>query len=148
MNSLKKTQFELKKNKQFVAEVDAFNIDVGTMLSYRSGTSARLKPRTFFMRRLTAAKRNCAVGDREGSEQPLIVWTNHKNLTYLHSVKRLNAWQARWSLFFARFNFSISYCPGSRNIKTDTLSQQFESGEETMEVAPILPANCEVGEVM
>lgn len=27
----------------------------------------------------------------EGAEQPFIVWTDHKNLAYLRTVKRLNS---------------------------------------------------------
>ena len=53
------------------------------------------------------------------------------NLKYIRSAKRLNSHQARWSLFFTRFNFSPSYLPGSRNVKPDALSQRFVAGEET-----------------
>lgn len=35
----------------------------------------------------------------EGSALTFVVWTNHKNLTYLRSVKWLNSQQARWALF-------------------------------------------------
>lgn len=83
----------------------------------------------------------------EGTEQPFVVWTDHKNLTYLHNAKRLNARQAHWSLFFGRFNFSISYLPGSRNVKPDALSRQFDADEKIMEAPPILPASCRVGAV-
>lgn len=43
----------------------------------------------------------------EGTEQPFLVWTDHKNLEYFRSAKRLIPRQARWALFFARFNFSL-----------------------------------------
>ena len=33
----------------------------------------------------------------EGAKQPFIVWTDHKNITYLQNAKRLNSHQARWS---------------------------------------------------
>lgn len=56
---------------------------------------------------------------------PFIVWTDHKNLAYLHTARGLNSRQARWALFLGRFRFSITYCPGSRNTKPDTLSLQF-----------------------
>lgn len=51
----------------------------------------------------------------EGAEQPFLVWTDHKNLEYLKTAKRLNARQARWALFFNRFSFSLSYRHGSKN---------------------------------
>lgn len=57
----------------------------------------------------------------ERAEHPFTIWTDHKNLIFLHPVKRLNARQAHWSLFFSRFFFALSYHPGSRNV-SQTLS--------------------------
>ncbi len=45
---------------------------------------------------------------------------DHKNL---RDAKRLNPLQARWELFFARFNFTITYCPGNCNNKANALSR-------------------------
>ncbi len=79
----------------------------------------------------------------EGTELPFLVWTDHKNLEYICTAKRLNSCQARWSLFFTRFNFTFSYRPGSRNVKPNTLSRRFPGGEgPTLEAVPILPAPC------
>lgn len=75
-------------------------------------------------------------------EQPFIIWTNHKNLSYLHLAKRLNKCQARWVLFILRFNFSVTYCPGSHNIKYNSLSRQFFSPDGTSEEETILPPSC------
>lgn len=50
-----------------------------------------------------------------------IIWTDHKNLEYIRSIKHLKSRQARWALVFSRFDFSISYCLGSKNIKPDAL---------------------------
>lgn len=47
----------------------------------------------------------------EGTTQPFVVWTDHKNLAYLQPAKRLNARQARWALFFTRFNFTLNNRP-------------------------------------
>lgn len=62
----------------------------------------------------------------EGAIHPFIVWTDHKNLSYLRSAKRLNSRQARWVLFLDRFNLTLSDRPRSRNIKPDALSRQSE----------------------
>lgn len=51
----------------------------------------------------------------EDAVHPFIVWTDHKNLAYLRSAHRLNPRQARWALFLGRFNFILTYHPGSRN---------------------------------
>lgn len=58
----------------------------------------------------------------EGAAQPFVVWTDHKNLTYFQNAKRLNFRQARWALFLKRFQFTLTYHPGSRNQKPDTLA--------------------------
>ncbi len=58
----------------------------------------------------------------EGAKHSFTVLTDHCNLEYLKSVKRLNHRQARWSLFFTRFDFKITYHPSSQNTKADALS--------------------------
>lgn len=65
----------------------------------------------------------------EGAEQPFVVWTDHENLSYIQSVRLHNFQQARWALFFGRFNLSLIYRVGSCNVKPDTLSQQFSEAE-------------------
>lgn len=76
----------------------------------------------------------------------MVIWTDHKNLAYLQEAKRLNARQARWALFFTRFNLTISYRPSSRNLKADALSHQFTLDLDPEEKEkPILPSSCFVG---
>ncbi len=43
---------------------------------------------------------------------------------YFMSAKVLNRQQARWSLSLSRFNFVITYCPGSKQIRFDALSRR------------------------
>lgn len=74
----------------------------------------------------------------EGAKHPFLIWTDHRNLTY---IKRLNSRQARWTLFFNRFDFVLSYCPGSRNTKPDALSRQFVAPEDESRQEPILPTS-------
>ncbi|KAK3545820.1 hypothetical protein QTP70_015261, partial [Hemibagrus guttatus] len=77
----------------------------------------------------------------EGAKHPFTVLTDHKNLEYLRAAKRLNPRQALWALFFTRFNFTISYRPGSKNTKADALSQMFAPEESSETPKPILPEN-------
>ena len=81
----------------------------------------------------------------EGSIHPFIVWSDHKNLSYLQSARRLNSRQARWALFLGRFNFTLTFRPGTRNIKPDALSRQFSSPVEDAVGNTILPSSCVVG---
>lgn len=77
----------------------------------------------------------------EGAEQPFIFWTDHKNLEYIRTAKRLNSWQARWLLFV---NFTLSLRPGS---KANSLSRQFSSEEELPDPELILSPSCLGGQV-
>src|SRR6267378_2706681 len=55
-------------------------------------------------------------------EHKFEVWTDHKNLEYFMSAKKLNRRQARWSLVLARFDFTLRHRPGKSMGKPDALS--------------------------
>ena len=139
-------------------EVDASDTGVGAVLSQRSPANEKIHPCAFLSRRLSPAQLNYDVGNREllavklaleecrhwleGAEQPFVDWTDHKNLSYLQTAKRLNSRQARWSLFFGRFNFVLTYRPGSQNIKPDAFSRQFFSENSPAPPDTILSSSC------
>ena len=141
----------------FIVEVDASEAGVGAVLSQRSGTPPKLRPCAFFSRKLSPAERNYDVGDREllavvralkvwrhwleGAKHPFLIWTDHQNLEYIRAARRLNPRQARWAIFFARFRFTLSYRPGSQNVKADALSRLYDTEDGSTEPTPILPAS-------
>ncbi len=128
--------------RQFLVKVDASDVRVGAVLSQCSSRDGKVHPCAYFSHRFNPAERNYDIVNRElmaarlalgewclcleGSAQPFLVWTDHKNLEYIRSAKRLSSRQARWALFFDLFDFTLSYRPGSKNVKPDTLSHQFE----------------------
>lgn len=142
----------------FEVEVDASEAGVGAVLIQRDPQTGRRHPCAYFSRKLSAAERNYEVGEREllamklaleewrhwleGARHPFLVLTDHKNLEYLQSGKRLSARQARWALWFARFTFCVSYLPGKRNTKADALSRQFGPPESQEQTSPILNPAC------
>uniref|UniRef100_A0A8C1TGE2 Gypsy retrotransposon integrase-like protein 1 n=1 Tax=Cyprinus carpio TaxID=7962 RepID=A0A8C1TGE2_CYPCA len=141
--------------RQFVVEVDASEVGVGAVLSQRAASDDKVHPCAFFSHRLSPAERNYDIGNREllavklaleewrhwleGSGVPFIVWTDHKNLEYIRTAKRLNSRQARWALFFGRFEFTLSYRPGSKNVKPDSLSRLFDPSARPVTPECILP---------
>ena len=50
--------------------------------------------------------------------------SDHKNLEYFMSVRKLTERQMRWSLILSRYNFTISYLKGKDNIRADALSRR------------------------
>ncbi|TKS65860.1 Retrovirus-related Pol polyprotein [Collichthys lucidus] len=149
------------EERQFVVEVDASDVGVGAVLSQRSAEDGKMHPCAFFSRRLSPTECNYDIGNREllavklaleewrhwleRSKLPFLVWTDHKNLQYIQAAKRLNSRQKRWSLFFTRFNFTLSYRPGSCNTKPDALSRIYQKDETPAEVpTSILPSPCVV----
>ncbi|KAL0150345.1 hypothetical protein M9458_054347 [Cirrhinus mrigala] len=141
----------------FVVEVDASTTGVGAVLSQHHGTPARLHPCAYFSRKLSPAEVNYDIRNREllaiklaleewrhwleGATHPFQVFTDHKNLQYLRDAKRLCPRQARWALFFTRFNFTISYRPGSRNVRADALSRLSEPEDMSETPSNIIPTH-------
>ncbi|KAI3359016.1 hypothetical protein L3Q82_015390 [Scortum barcoo] len=78
---------------------------------------------------------------REGDE-----WKTAFNTPLGHfEYQRLNPRQACWALFLSRFEFTLTYRPGSHNTKPDALSRQFSLDTSPSEPASILPPSCIVG---
>ncbi|KAK3555032.1 hypothetical protein QTP86_005698 [Hemibagrus guttatus] len=130
-------------SRPFIIEVDASSCGIGAILCQRHRTPGKVYPCAFFSHKLIPAESNYDVGNREllsikasleewrhwpeGACHPFLVLMDHRNLEYLRNAKWLNPHQARWALFFTRFQFSVSYCPGSRNGKADALSRHHDS---------------------
>ncbi|KAL0192316.1 hypothetical protein M9458_010612, partial [Cirrhinus mrigala] len=140
----------------FTAEVDASTTGVGAVFSHAVGESLLLHPCAFFSRKLSPAEQNYNVGNREllAIKLALEEWrhwlegaihqfniTDHKNLQYLREAKRMNP------LKLTRFNFKITYRPGSKNVKADALSRQFSIYSPT-EPGPIIPSDLIVSPII
>jgi len=67
----------------------------------------------------------------EGVTHLVEIWTDHKNLEYFMTAKKLNHRQAHWSLHLARFDFLLHHCPRRTMGKPDTLSRRADHGNRT-----------------
>lgn len=99
-----------------------------------------LHPIAFFSRRLTPTECNYDIYDKElmaivrsfeewraeleGAGVPVEVISDHKNLQYFMTTKRLSRRQARWSEFLSRFDFKLTYRPGAQGGKPDALTRR------------------------
>ncbi|KAI2643054.1 Transposon Tf2-9 polyprotein [Labeo rohita] len=149
-------------NKPFLVEVDASSSGVGAVLSQWQGQPPKTYPCAYFSHKLTSAERNYDVGNREllaiklaleewrhwleGAQHPFTVLTDHKNLEYLRTARVLNHRQARWALFFTRFQFQVTL-PGSQNTKADALSRMHDPDLTQAPPGTILPSSVVVAPV-
>ena len=73
----------------------------------------------------------------EGTPCQFEIWTDHKNLEYFHTSKKLNQRQAQWSLHLSWFDFTLHHHPGSSMGKSDALSQHSDHGSGSGDNADI-----------
>jgi hypothetical protein len=124
-----------------VVETDASDYAVAAILSHLL-PSGELKPVAFLSRSLQQAELNYDTHDKEllaifeafsdwrhyleGSEEPIDVVTDHKNLEYFSTTKVLTRRQARWSEYLSRFNLLIRFRPGKQGGKPDALTRRHD----------------------
>jgi len=61
------------------------------------------------------------------------IWTDHKNLEYFITAKKLNHCQAHWSLHLARFDFLLHHHPRRTIGKLDTLLRRADHGNRVLD---------------
>ncbi len=60
----------------------------------------------------------------EGATEKFEILTDHWNLAYFHNARKLNHWQACWSLFLLHFDFSLCHQPQQLMGRPNALSQR------------------------
>jgi len=128
----------------FQIKVDSSDFATGAVLSQQSTTDGKWHPVAFYSKSLSSVERNYEIHNKEmlaiiraleewryfleGATHLVEIWTDHKNLEYFMTAKKLNRRQAHWSLHLARFNFLLHHCPGRAMGKLDTLSRRADHG--------------------
>jgi hypothetical protein len=127
----------------FHVEADSSDFATGAVLSQLSSKDEKWHPVAFYSKSLLPVEQNYEIHDKEmlaiiqsleewqhflkGAQHPVEIWIDHKNLEYFMSAK-LNRRQARWSLYLARFDFSLHHRPSQSMGKPDALSQRADQG--------------------
>lgn len=117
-------------------EADSSDFATGACLSQCQ--NGRWVPIAFLSKSLSETEHNYDIHDKEmlaimraleewchylqGSTKCFEIWTDHKNLEYFTTSKKLNRRQARWSLELAEYDFALLHKPGKTHGKTDALS--------------------------
>ena len=113
-------------------------------LSQQSHNNDKWHPVAFLSKSLSLAERNYKLHDKEmlaivralekwrhfveGTEHQVKIWTDHKNLEYFMTAKKLNWRQACWLLLLAWFDFVMQHRPGKTMGKSNTLSWRSDHG--------------------
>ena len=113
-------------------EADASDFVSSGVLS-QIGADGILHPVAFMSKKYDPAECNYEIYDKEllaivrcfeswrselqGAEHPISVITDHSNLAYFMTTKRLTRRQVRWSEFLSEFDFKINYRPGKQGGK-------------------------------
>jgi len=114
------------------------------ILSQQLPGEEKWHPVAFYSKSLSPVERNYEIHDKEmlaiiytleewrhfleEARHLVEIWTDHKNLEYFMTAKKLNRCQACWSLYLARFDFKLIHHPGCSMGKPDALSRRLDHG--------------------
>jgi len=129
----------------FCIKADSSDFASGAVLSQRLPGEEKWHPVAFYSKSLSPVERNYKIHDKEmlaiiraleewrhfleGAQHLVEIWTDHKNLEYFMTAKKLNRHQAHWSLYLAHFDFKLIHCPGHYIGKPNALSRRPDHGK-------------------
>jgi len=129
----------------FCIEADSSDFTSRAVLSQRLPREEKWYLVAFYSKSLSPVERNYEIHNKEmlviicaleewrhfleGAQYLVEIWTDHKNLEYFMTAKKLNCRQAHWSLYLACFDFKLTHCPGRCMGKPDALSQRLDHGK-------------------
>ena len=124
--------------KQFKLAVDASDVGTGAILCQESDSGID-KVVCFFSKKLNKYQKNYSTIEKEClalllslqhfdvylnvTVHPILVYTDHNPLTFLHKMANKNQRLTRWSLQLQQYDIVISHIKGKDNIIPDALSR-------------------------
>jgi transposase InsO family protein len=146
--------------KPFRVEADSSDVATGAVLSQQSEVDSKWHPVAYLSKSLSAVERNYEIHDKEmlaiirgleewrhfleGARHKVEIWTDHKNLEYFRTAKKLNRRQARWSLYLSRFDFVLHHRPGRSMGKSDALSRRPDHGSGSQDNSNVVLLNADL----
>jgi transposase InsO family protein len=124
--------------RETIIEADSSGWCVGGTL-FQVDDDGVLRPCAYFSKKNSPAECNYEIYDKEmlaiircleewdaelRSVRSFEIRSDHKNLEYFMTVRKLTERQMRWSLILSKYNFTIAYLPGKENERADALSRR------------------------
>lgn len=124
-------------DRPFELQVDESDVGAGAVLLQKDMNGVE-RPVSFYSKKFNAFQLNYSVIEEEtlaliwalqhfgvyvGSSVPLVVYTDHNPLTFLHSVHCPNRRLMRWMLYLQSYCLDIRHIKGSENVVADALSR-------------------------
>ena len=151
-------------HKHFILDTDMFNHTVEASISQDFSDGQHLI--AYFSKSLTPPEQNYNIYDREllsiiyamkafkhfllGAQQKFLICSNHNNLKYFKSARKITPRQARWAEFLSDYYFELEHISGKANTIADLLSRRIDLKEEVNinEDVVMLPQNLFVNMVL
>ena len=125
-----------RMDKPFKLQVDASHVGAGGVLLQEDEFGIN-KPVCFFSKKFNKYQLNYSVIEKEAlaliwsmqhfevyvGSGPVVVYTDHNPLTFLHSLHSPNQRLIRWTLFLQAYTLDIRHIKGKDNVIADALSR-------------------------
>ena len=125
-------------DKQFKLTVDASDVGIGDAL-FQENDDGVDRVVCYFSKKLTKCQKNYSTIEKEClalllalqhfdvylnvTLHPILVYTDHNPLTFLHKMSNKNQRLTRWSLLLQEYNIIINHIKGKDNVIADALSR-------------------------
>ncbi|KAK3084422.1 hypothetical protein FSP39_016366 [Pinctada imbricata] len=126
-------------DKQFKLTVDASDVGIGAALFQENDDDGVDRVVCYFSKKLTKCQKNYSTIEKEClalllalqhfdvylnvTLHPILVFTDHNPLTFLHKMSNKNQRLTRWSLLLQEYNIIINHIKGKDNVIADALSR-------------------------
>ena len=124
--------------KEFKLAVDASDTGAGSVLMQEDGNGVD-HPVSYFSKKFNKHQKNYSTIEKEclslilalqhfevyltSSPSPIVVFSDHNPLIFIHKMKNKNQRLLRWSLLLQEYNLDIRHIKGKDNIISDALSR-------------------------